>query len=315
MHQTRHIKFMTGLAFLAAFPVISLQAFEGYIEASSSRGGPPISMLYTVGTNCIRVEILDTNAPNAINLVDRSSGQVTLIFPNNRSFMRLTSGAEVTPQPGMHGGMRPGMDPNAPDAPGAPGMLAPPRMPGAPQMPGPPGGMPPGIGPTNVPGMPGARPGMPQMPQMPQRPQMPPMPQSSGMSGGGGMPAMPMMEENLELQATGATTNLLGYECQGFQIKERAETMTIWATDQLLPFQIYMAREPHRFGPPKFEEQWGKAVTDKKLFPLLASLQGPNGMERYRFEVESIKPVMLGTNEYSRLAPPAGYIQLHPHPF
>jgi hypothetical protein len=254
MVHTRHSIIVAGLAVLAVVPSVSAKTFEGYIHASMTRGGPVTPLLYTVGTNCVRVEVLETNAPNAINLVDRSSGQVTLVFPNNRSFMRLASGAAAGPSPGMPGGMPAGMDPNARNAPGAPGA---PGMPAPPQLPGPPGGLPPGIGPTNFSGMPGARP-------MPQRPQMPQMPQSQGMPA---MPMMPMMGENIELQATGTTTNLLGYECQGFEIKQRGETMTIWATDQLLPFQIYMPREPQRFGPPRIEEQWGKAVTEKKLFP------------------------------------------------
>ena len=123
------------------------------------------------------------------------------------------------------------------------------------------------------------------------------------------------MGGNLELKPTGATTNLLGYDCQGFEISQRDETMTIWATDGLLPFQNYQPAEPHRFGPPMIEEQWGKLFTEKKLFPLLAVLRAPNGMERYHFEVQSIQPATLGTNEYKRFQPPADYVELHPHPF
>ena len=126
---------------------------------------------------------------------------------------------------------------------------------------------------------------------------------------------MPMMGGNLELRATGATTNLLGYDCQGFEIQQRGDTMTIWATDQLPPFQVYMPTEPHRFGPPMIEEQWGKLFTAKKLFPLLASLRAGNGVEQYRFEVESIRPAVLTTNEYKRFQPPADYVELHPHQF
>ena len=317
MQQTHLPKLLSGLAVLAAFPVISSLAFEGHINATTSRGGPPISVLYTVGTNCVRVEILDTNSPNTVDLVDRQSGGVTLLFPQNRCYMRLTSsGNNDSSQPpgipGMPGG-RGGMGQPAGNAPGAPGMPTPPQMPGAPG--GMPGGMPPGIGPTNFPGMAGGRPQMPQMPSMPQRPQMPAMPQAPAMSGNGGMPAMPMMGGNLELKATGATTNLLGYECQGYEIQQREETMTIWATDQLVPFQVYMPTEPHRFGPPRIEEQWGKLFMEKKLFPLLAVLRAPNGVERYHFEVETIKPGRLSTNEYKRFEPPADYVELQPHPF
>ena len=129
------------------------------------------------------------------------------------------------------------------------------------------------------------------------------------------MPMMPIMGENLELKATGMTTNLLGYDCRGFEIQQREDTMTVWATDQLPPFQVYLPAEPHRFGPPMVQEQWGNLLTAKNLFPLLASLRAPNGVERYRFEVESIQPALLSTNDYKRLQPPADYVALQPHPF
>ena len=96
------------------------------------------------------------------------------------------------------------------------------------------------------------------LPDMP-TPPMPRMPPDFGRGAGvgpqpgpgGGMPAMPMMPmmpmPRAELKATDQTTNLLGYLCTHYELKQRGEIRGIWATDQLLPFQPYLANQPHRF--------------------------------------------------------------------
>jgi len=68
-----------------------------------------------------------------------------------------------------------------------------------------------------------------------------------------------------ELKATGQTTNILGFACQQYEVKQRGETLEIWATDQLLPFQPYVRNQPHRFGPQMLEEQWPGLLTAKKF--------------------------------------------------
>ena len=115
-------------------------AFEGRIRASVTRGGEAETFLYTIGTNCLRVERGETDRPYTVNLVHRDSGAVTLLFANNRSFVNLNSG-------GAHAPTR--VPPDAPSAgvgsgalPTAPGAGALP-MPSMPQMPQTmPGGMP-----------------------------------------------------------------------------------------------------------------------------------------------------------------------------
>ena len=132
------------------------------------------------------------------------------------------------------------------------------------------------------------------------------------------MPAMPMMSmpmEKMELKATGEKTNLLGFACAKFEIKLRGETMEIWATDQLLPFQNYVRNQMPRFGPRMIEEQWAGLLTAKKLFPLLASLHFENGPERYRFEVQSIKPEKLKNENMKLFQPPDDYFEIRPLPF
>jgi len=133
------------------------------------------------------------------------------------------------------------------------------------------------------------------------------------------MPAMPMMPppmmEKVELKATGEKTNLLGFACEKFEIKQRGETMEIWATDQMLPFQNYVRNQPHRFGPRMIEEQWGGLLTAKKLFPLRASLRFDNGSERFRFEVQSVTPQKLTDDDAKLFQPPTNYFEIQPLPF
>lgn len=274
-------------ATLAAFAamLVILQhacAFEGRITTAVTRDGGSQTLLYTVGTNSLRIECLETDRPYPFDIIDLASGQLTLLFPNNRSFIRLASVNE-----------------NAPGAPPFP-----------PQMPPPPGRMPSQTGPANVPGMPAP-------------PQMPSMPPGVGPQGGSsippmpGMPAMPMpppmMMEKMELVAMGDKTNLLGFTCEKFIIKQRSEVMEIWATDELLPFQPYLQNQPHRAGPPMIDERWGELLQAKKLFPLLAILKLSNGVERLRFEVAAIQPDKV--RDASLFQPPADYQEIQPLPF
>ena len=124
-----------------------------------------------------------------------------------------------------------------------------------------------------------------------------------------------MMNQKLELTATGQTTNILGFACQQFQLKQRGETMDIWATDQLLTYQPYIRNQPHRFGPRMLEEQWGGLVTEKKLFPLVASLHYDNGAERLRFEVTSVSKDKIIEPSEKLFQPPAEYNEVEPLPF
>ena len=130
------------------------------------------------------------------------------------------------------------------------------------------------------------------------------------------MPVMPLPPGGgLELKATGEETNLLGYTCERYEIKQFGQTMEIWATDQLLPFQAYLPSQPPRMGPPRIEVAWSDLLAAKKLFPLLASLRFANGVERYHFEVQSITPAKLTDQEAKHFQTPADYAELQPRPF
>jgi hypothetical protein len=306
----------------------SVPAFEGRISAISGRGAQPGPVLYTIGTNCIRVEMTDTNQPNAIDILDRNSGQMTLIYPHNGSFVRFnvranTSSASPPGFPRMPAGLPPGIGPQA-----RANMPAASARPVAPQMPMPPQGLPPGIGPTNLSGMPTmpARPGPPEglppgigpQAQAPGAAGPPALPNLPGMPGNPGMrsmPMMPMMPEGMELQAAGEKSTLLGYPCERYDIKQHGEAMEIWATDQLPPFQAYLPIQPPSFAPPMIEEQWARLVSARKLFPLRATLRADNGVERYRFEVQSITPARLTENDYKRFQPPEGYVEIQSRTF
>lgn len=269
--------------------------FEGRISTTVTRGEEVETLLYTIGTNCLRIERGETDRPYPKDLIARDTGGTTLLFPNNRSFVQLKP-----------------RDRNAPDRP--------PGIPALAQTQSPP---PSTIGPTNLPGTPA----QPQMPQLP--PGVGPQATTPGGGNFSGMPAMPMMPpmptEPMELKATKDTTNLLGYACMRYELHQRGESMEIWATDKLLPFEPYLQNQPHRFGPRMIEDQWGQLLKAKKLFPLLAVLRferpSPSadgtppapGPERMHFEVKSITPEKI--EDSALFQPPPDYHELAPMPF
>jgi hypothetical protein len=294
-------------------------AFEGRINTTLRQGNQSQALLYTVGTNFLRVELTATNWPNPVDILDRNTGTLMLLFPNNRSFVHVkpatdaatgsVPGASDMPMPpgGLHFGIGPQF------APGASSMPAMPNMPA----------LPPGIGPQTQ-----VNPNMPNMPSRPVMPNMPPLPPGVGPQpsvgpSASGMPSMPAMTmpmmpgivEKMELQATGQKTNILGFACQQYQLKQRGETLEIWATDQLFPFQPYLQNQPHRFGPRGIEEQWPAMLTSRKLFPLLARLCYDHGAELFRFEVQSVAPQKLTDKDAKLFQPPSGYFEIQPLPF
>src|ERR1022692_1201496 len=109
---------------------ISTAAFEGRIHAVMTRGNETNALLYTVGTTSLRVEMTATNWPNPVDILDRNSGALTLLFPNNASFVQLKPASEAAPS-------------------ATPSPLGMPAPVGAGPMP--PGGLPPGIGPQSAP--------------------------------------------------------------------------------------------------------------------------------------------------------------------
>jgi hypothetical protein len=123
------------------------------------------------------------------------------------------------------------------------------------------------------------------------------------------------LPETVQLVATGQTTNLLGYTCAAYRLEFRNETMTIWATDQLLPFQPLLEYQPRHAGAPVIEELWGELLKNRKLFPLLAVLKFDNGSEHLRFEVTSIALQAPGADTDPRFRPPPDYREMRPLPF
>jgi hypothetical protein len=252
------------LALLSAlgFQLATSFAFEGRVTASLTQGGQVSGLLYTAGKDYLRIEQTNTDWPHARNIVNLQSGELTLLFPHNRSFVRLKSAAQSVTAP----------------------------TPSAPAMPVPPGGLPPGIGPQSV-----AARSAPMMPAMPM------------------MPAPPV--ERAELKGTGERTNILGLACVRYELKQRGETLEVWATDKLFAFEPYRQNQPHRFGPRTIEEQWPEQLTARKLFPLVASLRFDNGAERFRFEVKSITPEKIEDSDAKLFQPPPDYQEIQPLPF
>ena len=133
---------------------------------------------------------------------------------------------------------------------------------------------------------------------------------------------MPPMANKLELTVTGERTNLLGFVCVKYELKQRGQVMEIWATDQLIAFQPYFENQPDGFGMRRLEEQWGDSLKAKKLFPLLAILRFEHlpaqpgnrppaaSPERMRFEVKSVKPGKM--TDDSLFQPPPDYLEIQP---
>jgi hypothetical protein len=279
--------------FVFTFPA---GAFEGRLNIFLVHGPQTNSVRYTVGPVHLRIEVIATNEPNPIDIVDRQSGALTLVYPFNRNFVRLkpiSENASVAMPgfPGMPmppGGLPPGIGPQAGATPGASGF---------PSMPAMPAGLPPGVGPqprSAMPTPPGAGATVPSMPAMP-------------------MPAM--MNKKLEIAGTEKTTNILGFTCRQYELKQRGQTLEIWATDQLLPYQAYIRNQPHRFGPRMLEEQWPGWLAEKKLFPLIVSLRFDSGAERMRLEVTSVSPEKIVEPDEKLFQPPPGYHEVRPLPF
>ena len=130
------------------------------------------------------------------------------------------------------------------------------------------------------------------------------------------MPMMPVLPgEKGEFRASGQKTNLLGFACERYELKQRGQTLEVWATEHLFPYQPYARSQPHRFGPRGLEEQWPGLLAAKKMFPLRASLHFDNGTERFHFEVKSVTPEKISDPEGKLFQPPSGYHEMEPLPF
>jgi hypothetical protein len=292
MRDSQYFRFGVALAANLAAAVTSASAFEGKIEIVTFQGSESSSLRYTVGADSLRIETTGNTAPNPIDIFDLKTGALTLIFPHNRSLLRLKSGSTVRESAAL-----------------ARSDIAIPRpsdIPGTSPMPPPPGGLPPGVGPQPT-GIPPGGPsnGAARSPGV----SMPPI---------SVMPAMPMptsMTEKFELKSTGKKETILGFPCEQFEVKSRGETMEIWATDKLLPFQSYLRNQRPRFGPPMLEEQWPALLTAKKLFPLRVVLHSDGDTVRFRFEVKSIKPEKIEDKDGKLFQPPSDYSEIQPLPF
>ena len=127
------------------------------------------------------------------------------------------------------------------------------------------------------------------------------------------MPMMPAFDaEKPVLKSTGEATNLLGYACSRYEIRQRGETLEIWATDQLFAFRAWLPNQPAGFGPRRIEDRWAELLRERKLFPLLATLKSDQGPERLRFEVKSITPEEV--KDQSLFQTPPDYQEIPPLP-
>lgn len=277
--------FPTLLVLVLVVRTNAAEPFEGRMNITLSRGSQTNSLLYTVGPEHLRIEVSGASPAYAVDIFELSSGAMTLIYPHNRSFVQLKQPPPPTP----------------PDRSSVPGF--PPAMPL------------PNIGPN-----PSAATNFPAMPALPAG-----LPAGVGPQAGAGVSAgvapMPAMKFNrmpgqkLELKAVGETTILFGLACRKYEITSQHQTMEIWATDQLLPYQPYVARQTPRFGPSRLDDSWAKLLADRKLFPIQATLHDEIGQERFHFEVTAVSPETVSEPDDTLFQPPADYHEVRPLPF
>ena len=301
------------LTALDQFAANATMPFTGRIKAILVFGSETQTLIYTAGTNCLRIERGETNRPYPCDLIDRTSGTVTLLLPHNRTYLQLSNNPapSVPAFPGMPA-LPPGIGPQSANMgpgnfPAAPVMRVPPGLSNMPSMPQPGSAMS---------SMPQASPGMPMMPPPGRGTPQPGMRNGPAMPQPGiGMPMMPIMSSPLELAAQDGTTNLLGFVCRRYELKQSGATMEIWAAQTNLPFAKYLPNQPPRFDSQTIEDDWAGLVAAKKLFPLLAVLKYENGTERLRYEVKSIVPQKWDEKSAELFGPPAEYRQIKPLPF
>lgn len=139
-----------GVFFVATLQPSMARAFEGHIQAAITRGGATETYLYTISTNRMRIERGESEYPYARDIIALDTGEVVLLYPHNRSFVRLKNGGQNAASPSSNPpGMPPGVGPRPP--PGNPSALS--EMPPMPAGFGPQGGAP-----------------MPVLPRMPMEP-------------------------------------------------------------------------------------------------------------------------------------------------
>jgi hypothetical protein len=111
---------------------------------------------------------------------------------------------------------------------------------------------------------------------------------------------------------TGATENILGYDCVKYTSQSKDGTTETWVTDQLGAFMGMGAggnsmggmggrRGPGAGAPPA--QAWEQALTGKNMFPLRV-VTTAGGKETFRMEATSVDKVALPASTF---APPADF--------
>lgn len=275
---------------LAATKAAAAAPFEGKIDIVIARGGEVQTLLYTASTNQLRIERGETDRPHAKNIVNLDTGAVTLLFPHNRSFVRLN--------PGSTGSM-PVASGSLPDATTKSlGAAVAPNPTGASAIPR----MPPGIG---------KLPGLPMMPP-------PMMSEKIDLKPTGKREKILGFEcEQFELKQRGkmmeiwATERLLPFqpylrnELHRFGPRMIEEQWSeLLKERKLFPLRASLRYDhgPSRTGDPSSSKDQSAS-------------QKPSGPERFRFEVNSIKRENIQDRDRKLFQPPVEYFEVQPLPF
>lgn len=119
----------------------------------------------------------------------------------------------------------------------------------------------------------------------------------------------------VNLEPSGVTEKILGYDCAKYTAKTKDGTSEMWVTDQLGSF---MGFGPGAGGPPMMgagrggppsggAQAWESALAGKNFFPLRVVTTSAKGQETTRMDAVSVEKKSLPDSDFT---PPAGWQKL-----
>jgi len=113
--------------------------------------------------------------------------------------------------------------------------------------------------------------------------------------------------DEVQIEKTGETEKILGYDCTKYLVKSNGSTTEVWATDELGTF-MGLGSSSGPFGRRQPSAAWEKALTGKNFFPLrVSTAPGDKTTSAFRLEATAIKKESLPDSLFT---PPENYRKL-----
>ncbi|MBL9216760.1 MAG: DUF4412 domain-containing protein [Opitutaceae bacterium] len=118
------------------------------------------------------------------------------------------------------------------------------------------------------------------------------------------------IDKDVDVQRTGRTEKILGYECAEILVKDKAVTTEMWVAEDL---GMFMGLGENAGGgggmfgggrKSAASAKWEEALKGKGGFPLRVISRDPKGKETFKMEATKIEP---GSLPESQFTPPAGW--------